>query len=198
MILMVDNYDSFTYNLVQELAEISGAEVKVVRNDAASADELLALRPEAVVVSPGPGVPEHAGVSMELIRSAADVPLLGVCLGLQALAVVHGGRVVRGPVPVHGKTSAIHHDGSGVMAGLPDPFVATRYHSLIADRGSLPEALRVTAWTEDGLVMGLAHRDRPHHAVQFHPESYLSRDGMQLLANFLSLAGVEVRSQWLP
>jgi anthranilate synthase component 2 len=196
MILMVDNYDSFTYNLVQELAEISGAEVKVVRNDAAGADELLALRPDAIVVSPGPGVPEDAGVSMELIGRAAEVPLLGVCLGLQALAAVHGGRIVRASAPVHGKTSAIHHDGSGVMAGLPDPFVATRYHSLVADRSTLNELLQVTAWTEDGLVMGLAHRERPHHAVQFHPESYLSRHGMQLLANFLSLAGVEVRSQW--
>jgi anthranilate synthase/aminodeoxychorismate synthase-like glutamine amidotransferase len=196
MILMIDNYDSFTYNLVQELAEISGAAVEVIRNDAAPADQLLAKRPAAIVVSPGPGVPEDAGVSMELIRIAAAIPVLGVCLGLQALAVVHGARVIRAPEPVHGKTSSIHHDGSGVMDGLPNPFVATRYHSLIADRESLPEELRVTAWTEDGLVMGLAHRERPHHAVQFHPESYLSRHGMQLLANFLYLAGVEVKPEW--
>ncbi|HSN57091.1 MAG TPA: gamma-glutamyl-gamma-aminobutyrate hydrolase family protein, partial [Candidatus Sulfomarinibacteraceae bacterium] len=134
----------------------------------------------------------------ELIAAASKVPLLGVCLGLQALAAVHGGRVVRAPVPVHGKTSAIHHDGSGLMAGLPDPFVATRYHSLVADRASLPDELVLTAWTDDGLVMGLAHRTRPHHAVQFHPESYLSRHGMQLLANFLSLAGVEVKERWQP
>jgi anthranilate synthase component 2 len=198
VILMVDNYDSFTYNLVQELSEISGAAVEVVRNDAAGAEALLALAPQAIVISPGPGVPEEAGVSMELIAAASKVPLLGVCLGLQALAAVHGGRVVRAPVPVHGKTSAIHHDGSGLMAGLPDPFVATRYHSLVADRGSLPDELVLTAWTDDGLVMGLAHRTRPHHAVQFHPESYLSRHGMQLLANFLSLAGVEVKERWQP
>ena len=195
---MVDNYDSFTYNLVQELSEISGAEIAVVRNDAADAEALLALGPQAIVISPGPGIPEDAGVSMELIAAAAEVPVLGVCLGLQALAAVHGGRVVRAPEPVHGKTSAVHHDGGGLMADLPDPFVATRYHSLVADRGSLPDELVVTAWTDDGLVMGLAHRTRPHHAVQFHPESYLSRHGMQLLANFLFLAGVEVKGRWQP
>jgi len=193
---MIDNYDSFTYNLVQELAEISGAEIEVVRNDAGTADELLRRRPKAIVISPGPGTPDDAGVSMDLIRRAADTPMLGICLGLQSLAAVHGGSIVRAPAPVHGKTSEIHHDGTGVMTGLPEPFVATRYHSLVVDRGTVPDSLEITAWTDDGLVMGLAHRERPHHAVQFHPESYLSANGMQLLANFLSLAGIEVKPGW--
>jgi anthranilate synthase component 2 len=196
MILMIDNYDSFTYNLVQELAEISGAEIDVVRNDAGTADELLALRPDAVVISPGPGTPDDAGVSKELIRAASAVPMLGICLGMQSLAEVHGGSIVRAPEPVHGKTSPIHHNGSGLMSGLPDPFIATRYHSLIVDRETVPAELEVTAWTEDGIVMGLAHREEPHHAVQFHPESYLSVDGMQLLANFLAIAGIEVGERW--
>jgi anthranilate synthase/aminodeoxychorismate synthase-like glutamine amidotransferase len=190
MILMVDNYDSFTYNLVQELAEIGAGDIRVVRNDAATVAELLALRPEAVVISPGPGAPESAGVSLELIAAAAAVPLLGVCLGHQALAAVHGGRVVRAPEPVHGKVSPIRHRGEGLFVGLPDPFPATRYHSLVVERSSLPGDLEVTAWTDDGLVMGLAHRARPHWGVQFHPESYLTRHGMRLLARFLELAGV--------
>ncbi len=196
MILMVDNYDSFTYNLVQELAEISGAPIEVVRNDAASAAELLDRRPRAIVISPGPGTPDDAGVSLELIRTASTVPLLGICLGLQSLAAVHGGVIVRAPAPVHGKTSEIHHRGASVMAGLPSPFTATRYHSLVVDRATVPDELEVTAWTDDGLVMGLAHRSRPHHAVQFHPESYLTGDGMRLLANFLGLAGLEVKAGW--
>jgi anthranilate synthase component 2 len=196
MILMIDNYDSFTYNLVQELAEISGASVVVRRNDAATADELLALGPEAVVISPGPGTPDDAGVSMELIRAAPKTPVLGICLGMQALAAVHGGAVVRAPAPVHGKTSSIHHDGAGVMNGLPDPFTATRYHSLMVARDSVPAQLTVTAWTDDGLVMGLSHTEQPHHAVQFHPESYLSAEGMRLLANFLTLAEVAVKPEW--
>ncbi len=193
---MIDNYDSFTYNLVQELAEISGAEIEVVRNDAGTADELLRRRPNAIVISPGPGTPDDAGVSTDLIRQAADTPLLGICLGLQSLAAVHGGVIVRAPAPVHGKTSEIHHNGTGVMTGLPNPFVATRYHSLVVDRATVPDSLEITAWTDDGLVMGLAHRERPHHAVQFHPESYLSADGMQLLANFLTIAGIEVGAEW--
>ncbi len=196
MILMIDNYDSFTYNLVQELAEISGTIARVCRNDGATAAQLLALEPEAIVVSPGPGLPQDAGITMELIAAAGDIPLLGICLGMQALAAVHGGRVVRAPEPVHGKTSKIRHAGGGVMAGLPDPFTATRYHSLVVDRDTVPDRLCVTAWTDDGLVMGLSDRKRPHHAVQFHPESYLSAEGMQLLANFLILAGVGVRSEW--
>jgi len=196
MILMIDNYDSFTYNLVQELAEISGVEIDVVRNDIGSAEDLLACDPKAIVISPGPGTPDDAGVSKDLIRAASDTPMLGICLGMQSLAEVHGGSVVRAPAPVHGKTSEIHHNGTGLMADLPEPFIATRYHSLIVDRETVPEELEITAWTDDGLVMGLAHREHPHHAVQFHPESYLSVDGMQLLANFLSLAGVEVKDQW--
>ena len=196
MILMIDNYDSFTYNLVQELAEISGAPIEVVRNDGATARELLDRAPRAIVISPGPGTPADAGVSLDLIRAATRTPLLGICLGLQSLVAVHGGSIVRAPEPVHGKTSEIGHGGSGIMTGLPDPFVATRYHSLIVDRETVPDELEVTAWTEDGIVMGLAHREHPHHAVQFHPESYLSEDGMQLLANFLVLAGIEVAPEW--
>jgi anthranilate synthase component 2 len=196
MILMIDNYDSFTYNLVQELAEISGAEINVVRNDDNGAAALLDLEPQAIVISPGPGTPDDAGVSMDLIRAAAATPILGICLGMQSLAAVHGGSVVRAPAPVHGKTSQIHHNGSGVMAGLPNPFVATRYHSLVVERDTVPDELEITAWTDDGLVMGLAHRSRPHHAVQFHPESYLSGEGMRLLANFLIIAGVDVHPEW--
>ncbi len=196
MILMIDNYDSFTYNLVQELAEISETEIEVVRNDVAGAGELLRRRPRAIVISPGPGTPDDAGVSMDLIRAAGETPMLGICLGLQSLAAVHGGSIVRAPAPVHGKTSRIHHNDTGVMAGLPNPFIATRYHSLVVDRATVPEELEITAWTDDGLVMGVAHRERPHHAVQFHPESYLSADGMQLLANFLTLAGIDVKPGW--
>jgi anthranilate synthase component 2 len=196
MILMLDNYDSFTYNLVQELAEISGADIEVVRNDVATVAELLALAPRAIVISPGPGTPEHAGVSMELVGAAAHLPLLGICLGHQALAAVHGGRVVRGPEPVHGKTSAIHHNGDGLFTGLPEPLVATRYHSLVVDRASVPSCLEVTAWSDDDLVMGLSHHSHPHHGLQFHPESYLTRDGMVLLARFLELAGVPLVEAW--
>jgi len=192
MILILDNYDSFTYNLVQELGELSTATLEVVRNDVATAAELMARQPAAVVISPGPGAPEEAGVSIDLIRAAADVPLLGICLGHQALAAAHGGRVVRGPVPVHGKTSSIQHAGGGLFAGVPSPFEATRYHSLVVDRPSLPDRLEVTAWTGDGLIMGLADRECRHFGLQFHPESYLSREGMRLLARFLSLAGVSL------
>lgn len=190
MILVIDNYDSFTYNLVQEIAQLSPEPLEVVRNDAATVEELLGRRPRAIVVSPGPGRPEDAGLSLELVERAAAIPLLGICLGLQALATVHGGRIVRAPEPVHGKTSEIHHTGDGLFRGLPGPMTATRYHSLVVERGSVPECLEITAWTGDGLVMGLAHRERPHHAVQFHPESYLTRDGMGLLSNFLELAGL--------
>ena len=193
---MLDNYDSFTYNLVQGLSEISGTEVEVVRNDAASPVELLARGPRAVVISPGPGRPEQAGVSVELVVAAERVPLLGICLGLQALAVAYGGRVVRGPEPVHGKTSLIHHQGTDLFDGVRSPFEATRYHSLVVERASLPQDLELTAWTGDGLVMGVRHRSRPHVGLQFHPESYLCREGMGLLANFLRLAGVPVAAGW--
>ncbi len=196
MILMIDNYDSFTYNLVQGLVEISGAEIDVLRNDAGTAEELLAREPKAIVISPGPGTPDDAGVSMDLISAAVATPMLGICLGMQSLAAVHGGTIIRAPLPVHGKTAAIHHNEGGVMSGLPNPFIATRYHSLVVDRSTVPDELEITAWTDDGLVMGLAHHERPHHAVQFHPESYLSPDGMQLLANFLVLAGVDVKPEW--
>jgi anthranilate synthase/aminodeoxychorismate synthase-like glutamine amidotransferase len=193
MILVVDNYDSFTFNLVQAMRELAGTEeVEVVRNDAATPAELLATGPRAIVLSPGPGVPESAGVCVELVRAAAAVPLLGVCLGHQALAVAWGGEVVRAPVPRHGKVSDIHHGGRGVLVGLPDPFTATRYHSLVARRESLPHSLLVTAWTDDGLVMAMEHRERPHFGVQFHPESYLTLEGPRLLANFLRLAGLPV------
>jgi anthranilate synthase component 2 len=196
MILMIDNYDSFTYNLVQEMAEISGHAIEVVRNDAAGVTDLLGLAPEAIVISPGPGTPEDAGVSMELIRAAQDVPLLGICLGLQSLAQVHGGRIVRAPAPVHGKTSMMHHDDTALFRGLPNPLEATRYHSLIVDRATLPERLAVTAWTEDDLVMAVEDRRAPHVAVQFHPESYLSRHGMDILARFLRGAGIPLRDAW--
>lgn len=189
MILMVDNYDSFTFNLVQYLWELAeGEEVVVVRNDERSVAELLAMQPRAIVVSPGPGRPETAGVCVELFQKAPKVPILGVCLGHQALGVAYGGQVVRAPVPRHGKTSEIHHQGEGLFRHLPEPFLATRYHSLVVAREHLPEALRVTAWTDDGLIMGLEHRHRPHFGVQFHPESYLTSQGKKLLANFLELA----------
>ena len=191
MITLVDNYDSFTYNLVQYLRELAGdEEVRVVRNDAATPGEILSAEPRALVLSPGPGVPESAGVCVELVRAAAQVPLLGVCLGHQAVVVAYGGRVVRAPEPRHGKNSEVHHNGLKVFAGLSDPFTATRYHSLVAQRESLPSELEVTAWTDDGLVMGLQHRQRPHYGVQFHPEAYLTHGGKHLLANFLSLAGI--------
>jgi anthranilate synthase component 2 len=196
MILLVDNYDSFTYNLYQELAEIGEAPIRVVRNDAMSVADLLALRPAAIVISPGPGEPDSAGVTLELIGAAGELPVLGICLGHQALAMVHGGRVVRAPEPVHGKTSSIRHEGRGIFREMPQPMEATRYHSLVVDRASVPEELRITAWTDDGLVMGLEHRELPRFGVQFHPESYLTRDGMRLLASYLDLAGVPVRAGW--
>jgi anthranilate synthase/aminodeoxychorismate synthase-like glutamine amidotransferase len=190
VILVVDNYDSFTYNLVQALADLGGVRVEVVRNDQATADALLECRPQAIVISPGPGIPEQAGISIELIASATDVPLLGICLGHQALAAAHGAKIIRGPEPVHGKTSPIHHSGVGLFEGVPNPFEATRYHSLVVERESVPDVLEVTAATDDGQIMALKHRDRPHYGLQFHPESYLCREGPRLLARFLEYAGL--------
>jgi len=196
VILMIDNYDSFTYNLVQELSEVGDVEIEVVRNDTASVDELMARGPHAVVVSPGPGIPEDSGVTMDMVRAAADIPLLGICLGHQAIAAIHGGRVVRASEPVHGKTSEVCHNGAGLFEGLPDGFEATRYHSLIVDRDNLPADLEVTAWTDDGVIMGLRDKNRPHFGVQFHPESYLCHDGKKILARFLEIAGIGVRPEW--
>ena len=188
MLLLVDNYDSFTYNLYQYLGEL-GAETRVLRNDEMTAEAALALGPERIVISPGPGTPDQAGLSLELIRRAAGrVPLLGVCLGHQALGQAFGARVVRAPVLMHGKTSPIHHDGRTVFAGLDDPFTATRYHSLIVDRDSVPDCLEVSAWTADGVVMGMRHRGLPLEGVQFHPESILTSAGKELLRNFLQLS----------
>ena len=187
-VLVIDNYDSFVYNLVQYLGEL-GAEPIVHRHDAVTLDDVEALAPDAVLVSPGPGRPEDAGVSTAVIRWAAGrVPLLGVCLGHQAIGAAWGGSVVRAPKVMHGKTSMVHHGGTGVFAGLPDPLEATRYHSLIVDRDSVPDELEVTATSEDGLVMGLRHREFDVEGVQFHPESILTAHGHDLLANFLARA----------
>lgn len=190
MILVIDNYDSFTYNLVQLLSAL-GAEVEVRRNDAISVDEALALQPAGIVISPGPGTPDDAGISRDVIRAAAEekVPLLGVCLGHQCIAEVFGGSVCRAPRPVHGKTDEISHDGTGLFAGIGSPFTATRYHSLCVETASLGDDLVVQATTPDGVVMGLRHRELPIHGVQFHPESVLTPEGTKLLANFLDLAG---------
>ena len=189
MLLMIDNYDSFTYNLVQYLGEL-GAEVKVVRNDEASVDDIERMRPAAIVISPGPCSPNEAGVSLALLaRMTGKVPLLGVCLGHQAIGQAFGGEVVHAKTLMHGKTSPIHHSGKGVFAGLPTPFIATRYHSLAVASASLPPSLEVTAWTEDGEVMGLKHREFAVEGVQFHPESILTEHGHALLKNFLDGAG---------
>jgi len=190
MILVIDNYDSFTYNLVHYLNEL-GAETLVYRNDALSVDEALGLRPQGVLLSPGPCTPNEAGICLDLLAAApASLPILGVCLGHQAIGQTYGGEVVRAKQVMHGKTSPIHHEGKGIFAGLPDPFTATRYHSLSVEKSTLPDVLEVTAWTEDGEIMGFSHRHRPVHGVQFHPESIATEGGHLMLANFLSLAGV--------
>jgi anthranilate synthase/aminodeoxychorismate synthase-like glutamine amidotransferase len=185
-VLLIDNYDSFTYNLYQYLGEL-GADTRVVRNDETSVDAALDDAPDRIVISPGPGTPDQAGITLELIRrSEGRIPLLGVCLGHQALGQAFGGKVVRAGKLMHGKTSEIRHDGRTIFAGLPSPFTATRYHSLVVARDTVPDALEISAWTDDGVVMGLRHRDRPLEGVQFHPESILTNAGKQLLANFLA------------
>ena len=186
MICVIDNYDSFTYNLVQYLGEL-GAEVQVVRNDAATVDEVAASKPERIVISPGPGRPEDAGITMGVVRHLGErTPILGVCLGHQAIGAVFGGQVVRAGVPMHGKTSLIEHNGRGVFRGMSESFAASRYHSLVVAEQGLPDDLEVTARTrDDGIIMGLRHRRWPVHGVQFHPESILTGEGHKLLRNFL-------------
>ncbi len=188
MILLIDNYDSFTFNLVHFLGDVGG-HCDVRRNDAITVAQALALAPEAIVLSPGPCTPNEAGICLDLIEAAAGrIPILGVCLGHQAIGQAFGGEVVRAPVPMHGKTSRIHHAGSDILESVPNPFTATRYHSLIVDRASLPETLVATAWTEDGIVMAMRHRALPIYGVQFHPESIASESGHVILGNFLRLA----------
>ncbi len=187
MILLLDNYDSFTYNLAQYLGEL-GCTVEVHRNDRISVEQIAHRKPERIVISPGPCTPQEAGICVELIQKlAGKIPILGVCLGHQAIGAAFGGKIVRAPRLFHGKTSQIRHDGSGVFRGLPNPFTATRYHSLIVERKSLPAELQVTAETDDEIIMGMQHREYPLMGVQFHPESVLTESGKQLLKNFLSL-----------
>ncbi len=187
MILMIDNYDSFTYNLVQYLG-ILGADVKVRRNDHVTLEEIDTMAPERLVISPGPGIPQTSGIIVPLIqRFYQQVPILGVCLGHQAVAVALGGKVVRAGRLMHGKVSEIRHDGQGVFHDIPDPFTATRYHSLAVEEESLPSSLQITARAEDGEIMGVRHKDYPVHGIQFHPESILTEEGMRILENFLNL-----------
>jgi anthranilate synthase/aminodeoxychorismate synthase-like glutamine amidotransferase len=188
-VLVIDNYDSFTYNLVQYLGEISGTEVEVFRNDDISVEGIRAQQPTHIVVSPGPCTPDDAGISLEAIAAlGGEFPILGVCLGHQSIGQAYGGKVIRGEAPVHGKTSLIHHDRKTIYAGLPQPFVATRYHSLVLDR-ALPPVLEVSAWTQDGVIMGVRHKEFAVEGVQFHPESLLTAVGKDLLRNFLSRRG---------
>ncbi len=185
MLLMIDNYDSFTYNLVQYLGEL-GEEVKVYRNDEIDLDGVMALHPDRIVISPGPCTPNEAGISVPLIKACAGgVPILGVCLGHQSIGQAFGGRIVHAKELMHGKTSMVHHRDMGVFRGLPNPFRATRYHSLVIERESLPDCLEITAWTDDGEIMGVRHKELPIEGVQFHPESILTEYGHELLANFL-------------
>ena len=192
-ITLIDNYDSFTYNLVHYLGEL-GSEVAVYRNDAISVKQVLAENPAALVISPGPCDPDQAGITLELIKQAPDeLPILGVCLGHQSIGQAFGGKVIRAPALMHGKISPIHHKKQGIFKSLPSPFEATRYHSLIVERNSLPDCLHITAETKDGLIMAFEHKKHPIHGVQFHPESIASEHGHQLLANFLNLAGIKTR-----
>lgn len=191
MVLMIDNYDSFTYNLVQYLGEL-GAQVKVFRNDEITVEQIAALRPARIVISPGPGRPEDAGISCDVIRHfGGRIPLLGVCLGHQAIGYVYGGKIVAAKDLMHGKTSRIFHTGAGLYKGIPNPFEATRYHSLVIDRETIPACLRLTAWTHDKEIMGVEHRSLPVWGVQFHPESVLTHSGKRLLANFLKMPAVK-------
>lgn len=189
MIIVIDNYDSFTYNLVQYLGDL-GAAVSVIRNDQATPEQIIAKKPEGIVISPGPSDPDHAGICLPLIKLAEEktMPLFGVCLGLQSIGQAMGGKVVRAPRPMHGKTSMVRHKGGGIFAGVPSPFQTTRYHSLIVDKGSLPPSLEITAESEDdNLIMALSHKIKPIHSVQFHPESIATEHGHQILKNFLAM-----------
>lgn len=198
MLILIDNYDSFTYNLVHFLGEL-GADSVVVRNDKMTAAEVIAEKPKAIVLSPGPCTPNEAGICLDLIAKAgATIPLLGVCLGHQSIGQAYGGKVLRAPVPMHGKLSTIRHTGTGIFKGVPQNFEVTRYHSLIVERSSLPDCLEVTAETEDGLIMGLQHKTHPVHGVQFHPESIASEYGHVLLANFLEFAGIPPKRGNIP
>jgi anthranilate synthase component 2 len=198
VVLLIDNYDSFVFNLERYLREL-GCETLTLRNDAGDAASIVALRPQAIVISPGPCTPREAGISLDVIGELGPkIPLLGVCLGHQAIAMAYGGEVVRAPEPVHGRTSAVRHDATGLFEGLPDPLTVGRYHSLVADEATLPHELRVTARTADGLLMAFSHRRHPVHGVQFHPESVLTEGGHRLLRNFLALAGIETNDNLPP
>ncbi len=198
MLILIDNYDSFTYNLVHFLGEL-GAESVVIRNDKVTAEEVIAQKPKAIVLSPGPCTPNEAGVCLDLIAKAgATIPLMGVCLGHQSIGQAYGGKVIRAPVPMHGKLSTIRHTGKGIFKGLPQDFEITRYHSLIVERETLPDCLEITAETDDGLIMGLQHKSHRVHGVQFHPESIASEYGHALLANFLELAGITPKREAIP
>lgn len=196
MILVIDNYDSFTYNLVQYLGELGSelpiaSDIRVYRNDAIDIDTITQLKPDGIVISPGPGRPEDAGISLQLIEQlGSQIPILGVCLGHQSIGQVFGGKVVSASILMHGKTSEVHHQNTGVFEGLESPFTATRYHSLVIDKQTIPDTLEITAWVEDGTIMGVRHRDYPHlQGVQFHPESILTTNGKSLLRNFLQSLG---------
>ncbi len=189
MIVLIDNYDSFTYNLVQYIGGL-GYDCYVIRNDQKSVDEVLAQSPSHIVISPGPSDPEHAGICLDLIRKCEEtsVPLFGVCLGHQSIGQAFGGNVIRAPQPMHGKISPVFHENKSVFSGIPSPFDVTRYHSLIVERDTLPSCLEITAWTNDGLIMGLQHKNKPIHGVQFHPESIATENGLDLLRNFFTMA----------
>ncbi len=197
MIILIDNYDSFTYNLVHYIGDL-GVETLVRRNDKISVDEVMKQKPKAIILSPGPCTPNEAGICLDLVKGCAgDIPIFGVCLGHQTIGQAYGGKVIRAPELKHGKTSLIQHQGSGVFDGIPSPFTATRYHSLIVEKDSLPDCLEITATSEDGLIMGLQHKTHPVHGVQFHPESIASDWGHQILANFLQAAGVRINAEVL-